>query len=609
MNMTNLLKKLEEKPLEPLVMRLLAAWCITACFFFVYVGGDFTEIEKLTEIPLWLFVTIFGFNFVVITLVAVKRKRPSERRALPVAFAIYSVFSVYVLESYWYVFILTVFWAILLYYYEKRGFFRRPKKPFTEKSRKKALWIGMGAFLLVVGGIGMMRYLSYQAPNYDFGIFSQMFYNMSKTLLPVTTCERDELLSHFAVHISPIYYVLLPFYWIIPSPVTLQVAQAALLASAAIPLSRLCSRYQLRPWMNAGLCALLMLYPAVAGGTEYDFHENCFLLPLLLWVFCLFEEERWLPMSICAVLTLMVKEDAAVYLLFFAIYLILGRKKYGLGALMILGAGVYFLIALHLLQTVGDGVMEGRYSNYIAGDGGLLEAVKNVLVDPGYAFTQILVDKEGEYGGKLLFLLQMFAPLAFLPFCVKKVSRLLLLLPMLLLNLLTVYPYQYDICYQYSFGVTAFVFYLCVLNLSELPPAFGKRFLCIALACGTLCFFAGPAVNFVKFNVKYFGCKEEISLLQETITAIPKDAKVSASAYFTCHLSKRDTLYEVYYHEPKEGEVLDYVLLDMRYDYDRFVPQYEEWGYEVTKSVKTKDGREILVMLEPAGRNTANTAG
>ena len=301
-------------------------------------------------------------------------------------------------------------------------------------------------------------------------------------------------------------------------------------------------------------------------------------------------------------LTLTVKEDAAVYLIFFAIYVILSRKKYGLGALIILGAGLYFALALYLLQTFGDGVMEGRYSNYIAGDGGLLEAVKNVLADPGYAFTQILVDKEGEYGAKLLFLLQMFAPLAFLPFCIKKVSRLLLLLPMLLLNLLTVYPYQYDVSYQYSFGVTAFVFYLCVLNLSELTPDFGKRFLCTALACGTLCFFVGPVKNFVKYNTMYFYDAEEVSLIRETISSIPKDASVAASAYYTCHLAKRDTLYEVYYHEPKEGEKLDYVLLDMRFDYDRFVPQYEKRGYKVTKSVKTKEGKEILVMMEPADR-------
>lgn len=69
------------------------------------------------------------------------------------------------------------------------------------------------------------RVLAYRAPTYDFGIFSQMFHQMRTTGLPVTTVERDGALSHFAVHVSPIYYLLLPFYWICPRPVTLQVLQ------------------------------------------------------------------------------------------------------------------------------------------------------------------------------------------------------------------------------------------------------------------------------------------------------------------------------------------------------------------------------------------------
>ena len=64
----------------------------------------------------------------------------------------------------------------------------------------------------VVAAIGVMRYLGYSAPNFDFGIFCQMFENMAKTGAPVTTVERDGALSHFAVHTSPILYLLLPFY-------------------------------------------------------------------------------------------------------------------------------------------------------------------------------------------------------------------------------------------------------------------------------------------------------------------------------------------------------------------------------------------------------------
>jgi hypothetical protein len=75
---------------------------------------------------------------------------------------------------------------------------------------------------------------------YDMGIFSQMFYYMREYGSVLTTCERDGLLSHFAVHFSPIYYSLLPFYCLFPTPATLLVCQAVLVGSGVIPLVLIC---------------------------------------------------------------------------------------------------------------------------------------------------------------------------------------------------------------------------------------------------------------------------------------------------------------------------------------------------------------------------------
>src|SRR5699024_7070503 len=96
--------------------------------------------------------------------------------------------------------------------------------------------LGAAAFVAFVGGFGVFRYLTYSAPNYDFGLFSQMFYYMKETFMPLTTSERGTLLSHFAIHVSPIFYLLLPGYLIFPNPMYLQIMQAVILASGVIPL-------------------------------------------------------------------------------------------------------------------------------------------------------------------------------------------------------------------------------------------------------------------------------------------------------------------------------------------------------------------------------------
>ncbi|MCR5783098.1 MAG: DUF2079 domain-containing protein [Clostridia bacterium] len=239
-------------------------------------------------------------------------------------------------------------------------------------------------FFVVVGGSGLLRYLSFRCPNYDFGIFSHMFYNMKNSFQPLTTCERDGTLSHFAVHLSPILYVLLPVYFVFSSPITLQLAQAAILASAVIPLALLCRKFGLSYTRTAVMALILLCYPAVACGTNYDFHENCFLLPLLLWLFYAYETRRLWMMALFAALVLMVKEDAAIYIAFFALYVFLNGKRYLQGSLLFVGAGAYFLCAVLFLTVRGEGVMMGRYDNFIVGDGTLLQAIKNVLVNPGY---------------------------------------------------------------------------------------------------------------------------------------------------------------------------------------------------------------------------------
>ena len=54
-------------------------------------------------------------------------------------------------------------------------------------------------------------------------------------------------------------------------------------------------------------------------------------------------------------------------------------------------------------------------------------------MNPSFTLSQAFNEK------KLLFLVQLFAPLCFLPFMTKKPARLILLTPILLVNLMTNY--------------------------------------------------------------------------------------------------------------------------------------------------------------------------
>ena len=86
----------------------------------------------------------------------------------------------------------------------------------TGKKLLVILTITAAAWFSFTAVMTVLRYRLNYASAYDFGIFSQMYYYMDKGLSPLTTCERDGLLSHFAVHLSPVFYLLLPFYKLVP---------------------------------------------------------------------------------------------------------------------------------------------------------------------------------------------------------------------------------------------------------------------------------------------------------------------------------------------------------------------------------------------------------
>ena len=145
---------------------------------------------------------------------------------------------------------------------------------------RRRIWILVGLilgaaailWLLFTAGLTILRYRLNYSSAYDFGIFSQMYYYMDQCLQPLTTCERDGLLSHFAVHLSPIFYLLLPFYKLVPSPETLLLFQALLVVSGVIPLCLLGRNMNLGPGPVLVFGLMYICYPAFMGGCFYDFH-------------------------------------------------------------------------------------------------------------------------------------------------------------------------------------------------------------------------------------------------------------------------------------------------------------------------------------------------
>jgi len=484
---------------------------------------------------------------------------------------------------------------------------------FRKRDVRKCVWpfallCGVACGTLIAA-VTCYRYLTFSSPNFDFGLFVNMFWQMKKTGLPFVTCERDVLISHFAVHISPIYYLLLPFFALFPSPLTLQIGQAAVVASGVIPTVLLCKHYRLSGKSTCLMAFVYAFHPALSAGCFFDIHENCFLAPLLLWTFYFVERRKYVPMYLFAFLCMSVKEDAAFYIFILALYLILSGKNTAHGFILMICSASYFGIAMSVLRSKSEyfsalyqdqspnpaiqGPMIHRFSNLIHEEkDGLLGALKTLLLNPGYILTQLF--KSAQNGGeKLVYFLQILLPVGGLPFCTEKPSRLLLVSP-ILINLLTDYSYQYNIGFQYHFGIVAFLLYASIVNLSDMRAKLRHSLLSVAV-CACLCLYVVYAVAPFSYYQKLWRSERDTyTKMEEILKQIPEDASVSCSSGLVAHIANRDEIYEVYYH----GTVADtdYVVLDIRGGIDRQqLRSFLRQGYSVNREFTEL----ILILYQP----------
>ncbi len=577
------------------IMRLLASWLLACITDYICFGKIFDKAYS-GRISIPLFIVMTALYYMGLTFLRFIPKLKKLRTDSFLLLASFSVFAVIVTYMYFIKerqgiipFISLVPFAALCIYYTLGK--DRLKLP----SVIKKCYIGIIVSAMVIMtvftiGTTVARYYGLYAPSFDFGIFAQMFQNMKDTFSPVTTVERNYLLSHFAVHFSPAYYLLLPFYMLFPHPVTLQVLQGLLIASGVIPLFLISRKYNFSKMKCAVISVIYAFYPAFIGGCSYDMHENCMLLPFLLWLFWAIEREKTIPAIIFSILTLTVKEDAAVYVAVIGLYLMLSdrsKKLRILGAFIASGAVIYFVMVCAYLEANGLGIMTWRYNDYIpSADAGLIGVIISVITNPAYLAVNLFS------GEKAAFIVQMIATLGFIPLVTKKFHRYILLIPFVLINLMPDYQYQHSIYFQYIFGTGAIMMWLFVMNLSELK--YDKRKCMTALSALSCIIMTISTMSGMLDNLKYFS-EEKTAVISYLETLPVTDKSITADTFFIPALYKQKELYVISTSgEPnnKTAPDADIVLLDRtRPQFEITLQYYKECGMTETEITGTADSR------------------
>lgn len=459
-------------------------------------------------------------------------------------------------------------------------FVQLPVKEFLEE-HKKLVWLAVLslsiAYVLYLCVVVYYKVKTIEVSTFDIGIFSQMFERMNTDWTPITTLERDRVLSHFAVHVSPIFYLMLPFYKLFPYVETLDILQVLVAFSAIIPLKLLLPKFKLSKLTNILIVAWFVLFPVIttAGGTHL--HENCFLTALIFWLFYFIVSERKLGIIGSTLLLLLVKEDAFIYVISIGAYFLLQKR-------FILSKTTRLRI---LLVDIVLPIVYFMFAMYL-------------LTHPEYVISTIFTAK------RLGYLFLMLAPLCFLPLVQRNWENYILALPLVVINLLPNWPYQYDIGFQYSYGSAALLFLMALLSLEELQinKILQEKFVVLTVVVGIVV--SGMLLHQLthkwSFNIGYYHQnKQNFDDIRYTLESLPAESSVVAEHPYTSVLRKHQKLYDIFYHKgQKVDSSIDFVVIprkskDTSELYVELIKQYESLGYKES----SYSSNEIFILEKP----------
>lgn len=233
---------------------------------------------------------------------------------------------------------------------------------------------GLAAALLFVvyATLSIRRHQLGLTGAYDLGIYEQAVRHLAHFEAPRTLID-NEIFPRFVVAL------LAPFYAVFPSPVTLLVAQAVLMAIGVIPLMRW-AQESLGTYGAIVTGVVYGVAPGIATAVGFDFHEVAFAVPLIACSMAALGRERWHAAVYWVLPLVLVKEDLGVTIVAsVGIYVFFkGERRLGLltAAFGVACTAITTLVILPALSDRGDYFVAGMVPHTV---GGLIETASSGL--------------------------------------------------------------------------------------------------------------------------------------------------------------------------------------------------------------------------------------
>lgn len=439
------------------------------------------------------------------------------------------------------------------------------------------LWAGYGFFF---SRLSITNHHALNTRTTDLGYYDNIFYQ-SIHGRPLG-CSFIKAGYHGSAHFDPLLVLLSPLYLIYPRAEFLLVLQSVWLGAGVVPVYLLAKEKLGHCGKALLLAAMWAIYPALHGANMYEFHSLTLVSPLIVWLLYFYETGRHtLYWAILPVL-LLCREDIPLMLCFVGLYALLDQRpgKTRIGWITIAVSLVYFAIVKLFFMTSAGIFMSGKdaysyayyYAALIPNRNGLGGFITSLLTNPVFALRTALEEP------KIIFLLQLFLPLCFLPLLAKP-GRWMFGFGFIFC-LLASRTAVYSIHFQYSATIIPVAFALTPIALRRIEDS--SRIASLGLDGRRLAraLLAAAAVSSVLISWKFGGIvenatfrggfarvtrsltpaqRETYAWVREQVEKIPPGAIVGATPKMGPHISNRK---EAYFYPGDRFASLQYAFID-----------------------------------------------
>ena len=351
------------------------------------------------------------------------------------------------------------------------------------------------SFAILFSFYSILKAYTINAYGWDLGLYSQAFYSTLHGHLFYTNLIGK---SYLAEHFSPFVFLILPLFYLYPSPYTLLVIQSVFLSIAAIPLYYISLHVFSGPGIleklkNPEFYAFIiaiafLLSPLTESPVYFDFHIMVFL-PFFYFMAIYFYIKKKFILNIIFLALIASLHSSFIFIVIMTIVMELlisirqdnpdrqESRKWKLFSI----TGIIILLAYYIFTGFikADLSHSSSVSVFVTGESGSasrsIEGLFYTLIYNPLKFFSFIASN---YEIKILFLVLAFMAVDFT--IIEYPIALLPALPYLAYSMISSYIPYYFIGYQYSMMFIPFIFVAGVFSIGKLvgskPGKKRKRF-------------------------------------------------------------------------------------------------------------------------------------